>query len=57
MGGGLGVDEDTAADGYEGGGVKVEGAIEVLPCRREGGDGGLVEKVEQELGLREKLVP
>ena len=51
------MDEDAAADGDEGGGVEVEGAIEVLPYGREGGDGGLVEKVEQELGLREKLVP
>ena len=30
-GGGLVVDEDAAADGDKGGGVKVEGAIEVIP--------------------------
>ena len=55
--GGLGVEEDEAADGAEGGGVKVDGAIEVLPCGREEGDVGLAEEVELELGLREQLVP
>ena len=35
-GGGLVVDEDAEANGAEGGGVKVEGIIEVLPCGREG---------------------
>ena len=51
-GGGLGVDEDVAADGAEGGGVEVEGAIELLPCGREGVDIGLAEEFERELGLR-----
>ena len=32
LGGGLGVDEDETANGAKGGGVKVEGAIELLPC-------------------------
>ena len=36
LSGGLVVDEEAAANGDEGGGVEVEGAIEVLPCRREG---------------------
>ena len=44
---GLGVDEDASANGAEGGGVEVEGAIEVLPSVHEGGDGGLAEEVEQ----------
>ena len=30
-GGGIGVDEEAASNGDEGGGVEVEGAIEVLP--------------------------
>ena len=49
--------EDAAAYGAEGGGVEVEGAIEVLPSGSEGGDGGLTDKVEGELGLREDFVP
>ena len=44
--GGLVVDEYAASDGAEGGGVEVEGAIEVFPNGSEGGDGGLLEKVE-----------
>ena len=39
-GGGLVVDEYAAFNGAEGGGVKVEGAIEVFPCGDEEGDGG-----------------
>ena len=46
VGGGLVVYENEASDGAEGGGVEVEGAIEVFPCRCEGGDGGLSEEVE-----------
>ena len=45
-GGGLIVDEYTASDGAKGGGVKFSGAIEVFPCRCEGGDGGLAEEVD-----------
>ena len=51
------MDEYAAADGAEGSGVEVEGAIEVLPCGHEGGNVGLAEEVEGELDLREKLVP
>ena len=40
------MNEDAASDGAEGGGVEVEGAIEVFPCRCEGGDGGLEEEVD-----------
>ena len=45
-GGGLGVDEDAAAGGAKGGGVKVEWDIEVLPCGSKGDDVGLAEEVE-----------
>ena len=36
-GGGLVVDEYAASDGTEGGGVEVEGAIQVFPSGSEGG--------------------
>ena len=36
-GGGLVVNEYVVSDGYEGGGVEVEGAIEVFPSGSEGG--------------------
>ena len=49
--------EDAASDGDEGGGVEVEGAIEVFPSGEEGRNGGLAEKVEGEFGLREEFVP
>ena len=45
-GGGLVVDEYAASDEDEGGGVEVEGAIEVFPSGSERDDGGLAEKVE-----------
>ena len=48
--------EDVAAYRAEGGGVKVEGAIEGLPILEEGSDGGLAEKVEGEFGLKEEFV-
>ena len=35
----------SASDGAEGGGVEVEGAIEVFPSGSEGDDGGMAEKV------------
>ena len=44
--GGLVVYEYAESDGAKGGGLKVEGDIEVFPCRCEGGDGGLAEEVE-----------
>ena len=56
-GGWLVVNEYAASDGAEGGGVKVEGAIEVFPSGSEGGNGGLAEKVEGDLGLREDFSP
>ena len=49
--------EDVAAYRAEGGGVEVEGVIEVFPCGKEGSDGGLAEKVEGEFGLRGEFVP
>ena len=57
MGGWLVVNEYAASDGAEGGGVEVEGAIEVLPSGEEGSDGGLAEKVEGEFGLQEEFFP
>ena len=51
------MNEDAASDGAEGGGVEVEGAIEVFPSGKEGSDGGLAEKVEGEFSLREEFVP
>ena len=51
------MNEDAASDGAEGGGVKVEGAIEVFLSGKEGSDGGLAEKVEGKFGLREEFVP
>ena len=45
-GGGLVVYEYAKSDGAEGGGLGVEGSIEVFPCGCEGGDGGLEEEVE-----------
>ena len=51
------MNEDASSDGAEGGGVKVEGAIEVFPIGKEGGDGGLAEKVDVEFCLREEFVP
>ena len=57
VGGWLVVDEYAVSYGAEGGGVKVEGAIKVFPSGSEGGEGGLTEKVEGELSLREEFVP
>ena len=44
--GGLVVDEYAASNGAKGGGVKVEGGIEVFPSGSEWGDSGLADKVE-----------
>ena len=38
--------EDAAAYGAKGGGVEVEGVIEVFPSGNEGGCSGLAEEVE-----------
>ena len=51
------MDNDRVADGAYMGGIKVEGAIEVLPGRHVRGEGGLAEEVQYELRLREELVP
>ena len=51
------VEEYAASDGDTGVGVEVEGAIEVFPSGGEGSNGGLAEKVEGELGLREEFFP
>ena len=48
---------NSAAYGAEGGGIKVEGAVEGFPSGEEGSDGGQAEKVEVEFGLREEFVP
>ena len=45
-GGGVVLYEYAASDGAKGGGVEVEGAIEVFPCGCEEGDDVLVEEVE-----------
>ena len=50
------MNEYAASDGAEGGGVEVEGAIEVFPSGSEGGDGGLAENFEGELSLWEEFV-
>ena len=43
---GLVVDEYVASDGAKGGGIEVEGAIEVFPSGSEGSDSGMTEEVE-----------
>ena len=40
------MNEYASSDGAGGGGVKVEGAIEVFPSGKKGSNGGLTEKVE-----------
>ena len=45
-GGGLVVYEYVASNGAEGGGVEVEGAVEIFPFGCEVGDGGLAKEVE-----------
>ena len=51
------MNEYAASDGAKGGGVEVEGGIEVFPSGSEGSDGGLAKRVKGELGLREEFVP
>ena len=51
------VDEDAATEGADGGGIIVEGAVEVCPGRLRRVDGGLTEEVKRELGLGQELVP
>ena len=50
------MDDDQAANWTNGGGVEVEGAVEVLPGRHVRDKGGLAEEVQVEFGLREELV-
>ena len=45
-GGGIVVDGYAASNGAKGGGVEVEGVIEVFPSGNEGGCSGLAEEVE-----------
>ena len=47
----LGVDDDWAAERGDARGIEVEEAIEVLPGRYGGGNVGLAEEVEHQLGL------
>ena len=49
--------EDAAAYGAKGGGVEVEGGVELFPIGEEGSDGGLEKKVEGEFSLWEEFVP
>ena len=51
------VDDERASNCAEGGGIKVEGAIEVFPYRYVWGKGELVEEVQGEFYLSEELVP
>ena len=53
----LGVDDIRAAERGDGYGVEVEGAVEVLTRGYDGGNVGLAEEVERQLGLGEELVP
>ena len=48
---------DWEADWTDGGGVEVEGAVEVFPGRHVRGKGGIEEEVQGEFRLREELVP
>ena len=49
--------EDVEAYGAKGGGVEVEGAIEVFRRGEEGSYVGLADKVEGEFSLWEEFVP
>ena len=50
------VDDDGASNRSQRGGIKVEGAVEVLPCRHCWGESGLSEEDESELGLGEEMI-
>ena len=50
------MDNVRAADLTNGGGVEVEGAVEVFPGRNVRGKGGLAVEVQGKFGLREELV-
>jgi hypothetical protein len=51
------VGDDRAAEWEERGGIVVEGAIEVFPCRHAWCDGGLAEEVECQFCLWKEQVP
>ena len=51
------MNDNWAADWADGGGIEVEGAVEVFPGRHVRGKGGMAEEVQGELGLQKKLVP
>ena len=51
------VDENWAADGANGSGVKVEEAVVIFPGGHFGGGGGLTKEVEGEFCLGKQLVP
>ena len=53
----LGVDDDRAAERGDGRGVEVERAVNVFPGVDGGGDVGLAEEVECQLGLSQEFVP
>ena len=46
------MDDEQAADWANGGGIKVEGAIEVFPGRHVRDKGGLAEEVQGEFRLQ-----
>ena len=51
------VDDDATSGRPNEGGVVVGRAIEVVPGRHVGSEGGLAEEVNSEFGLREKFCP
>ena len=51
------MDNDRASDWTDGGGVKVEGVVELFTGRHFRGKGGLVKEVQGEFRLRDELVP
>ena len=51
------MDDDRASNWDDGGGIKVEGTIEVFLVRHFRGKGELVEGVQGDFRLREDLVP
>ena len=53
MGSGLVVDNGRVADWTNGGGIKVEGAVELFPARHVRGKGELAEEVKGDFHLRE----
>ena len=50
------MDDDRSSDWANGGGVEVEGAVEVFPGKHFRVKGGLAEEVQGEFILREELV-